>query len=205
MPEELLGAPRLLDTDRLSLKKTAGTLDPSGTYLTVAVGSSTDTIFGTTNGMFLIDTSKGAIFGLAKASNQNFDPSVAGTYHAIHYSKSNTSTGAGNVESGTPVTGTATLVVTNAGAITIADSSGNVMAEGSLVPVADTSYLYVGANELTDPCDGLFTFRTTSNSLQQDVFVTFQGNALMFSSFGAEQLSFANEAYSYFYGVGLGG
>jgi hypothetical protein len=69
--------------------------------------------------------------------------------------------------------------------------------------VADASYIYDGtANKLSDPCYGMFTFRTTANS-QQDVFVSFQGKAVIFASFQTA-LPLTNYApYTYFYGVGL--
>ena len=57
-------------------------------------------------------------------------------------------------------------------------------------------------NKLSDPLNGMFTFRTTANS-QQDVFVSFQGNAVVFASFQTA-LPITNYApYTYFYGVGL--
>jgi hypothetical protein len=175
----------------------------SGTYLTITNGSETSTAFGTADGMFLVDTPNGTIFGLQQAAAKTFDPSVAGTYHAIYYSKANASTGAGNVEVGTPALGSATVAVTAAGAVTITDSSGTVMAQGTLAAVADTPYLYGGSPSLADPCYGLFTFQTTDGAVTQDVFVSFLGRTLMFSSFSAQLPSVANETYSYFYGVGL--
>jgi hypothetical protein len=53
------------------------------------------------------------------------------------------------------------LTVTATGAVTITDSSGTVMAQGTLAAVADTSYLYGGSPSLTNPCYGLFTFQST--------------------------------------------
>ncbi|MGC1225783.1 MAG: hypothetical protein WA859_04830, partial [Candidatus Sulfotelmatobacter sp.] len=66
------------------------------------------------------------------------------------------------------------------------------------------SYLYGSSGELSDPCYGLFTFRITTATGQQDVFVTFMGQAMLFSSFTAN-LPWASPAgtYNYFYGVGL--
>jgi hypothetical protein len=175
----------------------------SGTYLTITNGSETDTAFGTANGMFLVDTPNGTIFGLQQATTKAFDAGVAGTYHAIYYSKSNASTGVGNVEVGTPALGSATVAVTAEGAVTITDSSGAVMAQGTLVAVADAPYLFGGSPSLANPCFGLFTFQTTDGAVTQNVFVSFLGQTVMFSSFSAQLPSVMDETYSYFYGVGL--
>jgi hypothetical protein len=177
-------------------------LDPSGTFLTVSqAGQGTSYVFGTANGIFAVDTQNGAILGLTQAASPNFDPTVAGTYNAIYYQKTGASTGQGNVETGTPSLGNAGLVVAASGQVTFTDAQGNPMAQGTLTPVADVSYLYGTAGQLSDPCYGLFTFRLTTATSQQDVFVSFLGQAMLFSSFTAN-LSQPG-TYSYFYGVGL--
>jgi len=145
----------------------------------------------------------GAIFGLAKAATKDFDRSVAGTYQAIYYAKNGASTEAGNVESGTPTLGSAAVAVSSGGDVTITDANGSTLASGTLTAVADTSYLYGTADELADPCYGLFTFRSNSGGVQQDVFVTFLGKSAVFSSFSAAVPSVTGETYDYFYGVGL--
>ena len=183
--------------------------DLSGTFFTVTDPnqSSQSTVFGTQNGLFAVDNDNGAILGLPKAASKDFDPTVAATYNAIYYEKRDAQmqgSGSNNVESGTPLEGKASISVSAAGAVTITDSQGNVMASGTLVPVADTSYIYDGtANTLPDPCYGMFTFRTTTATLHQDVFATFQGNAVIFSSFQTALPLVNNGTYAYFYGVGL--
>src|SRR5450755_2000238 len=58
------------------------TPDPSGAFMTSPDGNGGfDYVFGTPNGVFVVDSSNGAIIGLKKAASKNFDPSVAGTYH----------------------------------------------------------------------------------------------------------------------------
>ena len=189
-----------------TLNMAAAVIDPSGTFLTVpdpGGSGASNYVFGTANGIFAVDTANGAILGLVKAAASNFDPSTAGTYTASYYQKKNASTGAGNVETGTANLGSATVVVTNAGQITITNSNGGQMAQGTLTPVANASWLYGSSGELSDPCYGLFTFRVTSASAQQDVFVAFMGQAMLFSSFTAN-LPWNNAGtYNYFYGVGL--
>jgi hypothetical protein len=177
--------------------------DASGNFFTVnESGGSSDVVFGTQNGFFAVDTGNGTILSLPKGG-KNFASSSAGTYTALFYEKVNAQTGQGNVESGTAVEGKATVTISAGGVVNIADSQGNTLAGGTLVPVADASYIYDGtANKLSDPCYGMFTFRTTANS-QQDVFVSFQGKAVIFASFQAA-LPLVNYApYTYFYGVGL--
>ena len=179
--------------------------DPSGNFFTItdqAKGESM-TVFGTQNGLSAIDGKGGAVIGIPQASGKDFDPKVAGTYNAIYYEKPNAQM-QNNVEVGTPVEGKATVTVTAAGAVTITDSQNNPLASGTLVPVADASYLYDGtANELSNPCYGLFTFETISSSLHQETFVTFESNAVIFSSFQTALPLVNNGTYTYFYGVGL--
>jgi len=134
--------------------------DSSGNFVTISESSgSNDHVFGTQSGFFVVDTGSSAILGLPKASAKNFDPSVAGTYTAIFYEKAGAQTGQGNVETGTPSEGQATVTIAASGLMTITDSHNNTLASGTLVAAADTSYLYDGtSNKLPDPCFGMFTF-----------------------------------------------
>jgi len=179
----------------------------SGTYLSGpegGQGGGTDYIFGTSGGFFIVDTPNGSILGLQKAATKDFDPSFAGTYKAMFYQKTGAATGQGNVETGTPSLGSATITITSGGAISVSDSSGTLIAQSTLTPIADASYLYGSSGELQDPCYGLFTFRVTTANSQQDVFVTFVGNSVMFSAFSADlPWSAGSSTYDYLYGVGL--
>ena len=182
--------------------------DASGSFFTIdEEDGSTSTVFGTQNGLWAVDNNNGAILGLPKAASKNLAPTVAGTYNAIYYKKPDAQMqgqGSSSVEVGTAVEGKASISVSAGGAVTITDSQNNVMASGSLVPVADASYVYDGtANTLPDPCYGLFTFRIATSSLHQEVFVTFQGNAVIFSSFQTALPLVSGGTYTYFYGVGL--
>jgi hypothetical protein len=182
----------------------------SGTYLSGPVGGSgdgTDYIFGTASGFFIVDTPNGSIIGLPKAASSAFDPTVAGTYNAIFYAKANATTGVGNVEAGTASTGQATIVIDSLGNITATDSAGNIFINNAaLTPVASASYLYGTGSDgkLTDPCNGLFAFRSVNGARENDVFVTFVGNSVIFSKFNAiiSQGNFTG-TYNYWYGVGL--
>lgn len=179
--------------------------DSSGTFLTVTErgGGGSDYIFGTANGQFMVDTTNGAILGFQQAARKDFDPSVAGTYKALYYQKTSATTGIGNVETGTASLVNATISIDAAGHVSITDSHGaSVVSSAQLVPVADASYL-VGAGELADPCFGMFTFRVTTGSSQEDVFMTFQGRAVLFSSFKQPVPASGSSSYDYFYGVAL--
>ena len=177
--------------------------DPSGNFLKMSDGSGTyDYVFGTANGIFAVDSPNGAILGLKKATSKAFDPTFAGTYKAIFYQKTGAATGAGNVETGTPSLGNATITVGSAGQVTVTDGSGKTLVQATLTPFADASYLH-GVGEVTDPCNGVFTFRVTTASSQQDVFVTFMGQAMLFSSFSADLPWGSGNTYNYLYGVGL--
>jgi hypothetical protein len=157
--------------------------DPSGSFLKmIENGGTSDYVFGTANGIFAVDNSNGTILGLKKAATKDFDPSFAGTYKVIYYEKTGAQTGQGNVETGTPSVGNATMVIGSAGQVTVQDSTGTTLVQATLTPVADPPYLY-GTGELQDPCFGLFTFRVTTANTQQDLFVSFMSGAILFSSF----------------------
>jgi hypothetical protein len=178
----------------------------SGTYIygpDGGGGTGDDYIFGTASGFFIVDTPNGSIIGLPKAASPAFDPSVAGTYSGIFYTKANAQTGVGNVETGTASTSQATIVVTAAANITVTDSSGNTIINATLTPVANASFLYGSAGQLTDPCNGLFAFRAVTGTYEHDVFVTFVGNSVVFSKFSANLPWTQSSGYSYWYGVGL--
>jgi len=189
-----------------SINMTQAQPDASGTFLRIpdpGNGAAYDYVFGTANGVFAVDTQNGAILGLPKAATKDFDPSVAGTYKAIYYLKVNATTGQGNVETGTASLGNATITVSNLGQVTVTDAQGNAVVEATLTPVADKTYLYGTSGELQDPCYGIFTFRVTTASTQQDVFVTFMNKAMLFSSFSASAPWTSGGTYNYLYGVGL--
>ena len=174
--------------------------DPSGNFLKLmADPGQYSYIFGTSNGLFAVDTPNGAILGFQKATSPAFDPSYAGTYQAIYYQKNNASTGQGNVETGTPNLGTATLTIGSSGQLTVQNAQGTTLLQATLSPIASASYLYGSASELQDPCYGMFTVRVTNGSYNQDIFATFVGQAVLFSSF--TPISSSN--YNYLYGVGL--
>ncbi len=178
--------------------------DPSGNFFTIAESSGNDTVFGTENGFFVVDTGAGTILGLPKAAAKSLAASNAGTYTAVFYEKAGAQTGQGNVETGTPTEGTATVTIAANGLMTITDSQNNQLASGTLAAVADTAYLYDGtANTLSDPCWGMFTLRMTTGGMQQDVFASFQGNAVVFSSFQTALPIQGYAPYTYYYGVGL--
>ena len=49
----------------------------------------------------------------------------------------------------------------------------------------------------------MFTFRVRAGGAQQDVFASFQGNAVVFSSFQTALPIHGYAPYTYYYGVGL--
>jgi hypothetical protein len=178
--------------------------DPSGNFFTLDESSGNDYVFGTQTGFFVVDTGNGTILSLPKAATKSFAGSNAGTYTALYYEKTGAQTGQGNVETGTPSEGKATITISASGLVTITDSQNHVMATGTLAAVADTSYLYDGtSNTLSDPCYGMFTFRMSTGGVQQDVFASFQGNAVVFSSFQTALPIGSYAPYTYYYGVGL--
>ena len=108
------------------------------------------------------------------------------------------------METGTASTSQATIVVTAAANITVTDSTGKTVINAVLTPVASSSFLYDGsANKLSDPCNGLFTFRAVTGTYEHDVFVTFVGNSVVFAKFSANLPWTDSSGYSYWYGVGI--
>ncbi len=98
-------------------------IDPSGSFLTLSEGNGTsDYVFGTPNGIFAVDNSNGTILGLKKAATKDFDPTFAGTYKAIYYQKTGAQTGQGNIETGTPALGNATMVIDASANMTVTNS-----------------------------------------------------------------------------------
>jgi len=179
--------------------------DASGNFFTInETNGGHDYVFGTQGGLFAVDTEGGTILSQPKAATKDFNSANAGTYRAIFYEKANAQMGQNNAESGTASEDKGTVTVGATGSVTISDSQGNTMATGMLVPIADTPAIYDGtSNTLSDPLFGMFTFQTATANSQQDVFVTFQGNAVIFSSFQTGLPLVQNAVYSYFYGVGL--
>jgi len=175
--------------------------DPSGDFLTMTGQDSVDYIFGTPNGVFVVDTPNGAILAFTKAASKDFNPSFAGTYKAVYYQKVNATVNQNNQESGTPSLGHATVTIDSTGNLTVTDAQSNVLLNAPLTPVADAPYLYGSAGELADPCYGLFTFRVYHGNEPQDVFATFLNGAVLFSSFMPQ--SQVGPGYEYMYGVGL--
>jgi len=189
-----------------TLDMSSAQLDPSGTFLKIpdpGNNGTYDYVFGTASGIFAVDTPNGAILGFREAGGAVFDPTVAGAYKSIYYQKTKASTSSVNLENGTSAFGDATLLVSNAGVISMTDAHGTEIVRGRLSPVLGTSYLYKpDMTELQDPCYGLFTFRiATPGVSQQDVFVTFIGQAMLFASFTENLVQ--QGSYSYFYGVAL--
>lgn len=178
----------------------------AGDYFTIheQQDNSSDVVFGTVGGLWAVDTANGAIVGLQKAATKDFNPANAGTYNAVYYRKKNAQT-QNNVETGTVLQGLATITIDTTGNIAIVDETGNTLASGQLGPVADQTWLYDHtASTLSDPCYGLFAFRNVTASAHQEVFVAFQGKAVLFESFKTSLPipSDGSGTYNYSYGVG---
>jgi hypothetical protein len=179
--------------------------DASGKFFTIHETQGDDVVFGTQNGLWAVDGGNGAILGLPKTSTKAFDPTTAGSYTAIFYEKAGAQTGQNNVETGTASQGKGTLTVGADASVSLVDSQNNTLASGTLVAVADSSYIYDGTvNTLSNPCNGMFTARVTAtNGDRQDFFVSFQGRAAIFGSFQTAVPVVGQPTYTYFYGVGL--
>lgn len=187
-----------------SFSASSVTEDASGDFFTINESQGSDYAFGTPSGFFVVDTGSGTILSLPKASTKAFDAARAGSYTALYYEKANAQTGQGNIETGTPSEGKGTVTISADGLMTITDDRNNTLATGTLAAIADTPYLYDGTpNTTSDPLYGMFTFRMSAAGIQQDVFASFQGNAVIFSSFQTGLPITGYAPYTYYYGVGL--
>lgn len=181
---------------------------PANQYVVLNGNNAQGTIFGTASGYVVFDTPNGSGVCMKATTSSAFDPANAGTYHAIRYSKSGAQEN-NNTESGTPDLGRVDVVVDGSGNLTVTDPANNntLVFSGALTPVANASYL-VGNNKFADPCNGMFTCRTTTANSQSDLFVTFMQGSLFFSYYQTALPYVApfpgtNGTYDYSYGVGL--
>jgi hypothetical protein len=172
-------------------------------------------IFRTTGGFFAVDTPNGAIIGLQQASGTAFKPSDAGIYKAVIYMKQGATTGSGNVE--TPTQGSVervTITVGTDGAISVSDEDGNELANIDLEALADDASIVPNsggetmASGIGNSCPGLFkaTDAVTApdgSPQEQQIFVTFIDDALLFCSFTPQPTIGDPSEYDYFYGVAL--
>jgi hypothetical protein len=164
--------------------------------------ASTDIIFGTATGSFVVDTPQGAIFGFKAAASSAFDPTKAGSYTAIVYGRDATFTlvqNAPGIESGTPSIDMANVVIGASGSIRITQGS-TVIVDTTLSPFAGSAYQ--GPGKVVDPCPGLFYFTDHNNS---PVFVSFFDQAFSFAQFTPQQApqGVTPATYHYAYGVGV--
>jgi hypothetical protein len=177
--------------------------DPSGNFLKVVDGAGVSYVFGAAD-EFIADRPDGTMLGFRKAATKDFDPTFTGTYATSVYEKSDASSNQGNVEAGSPSFDHGSLTISANGRVTISDSQKHVVAVGTLVPVSEVPELYNGGIfSLSDPCFGLFTFRVSTPTSQQDVYVAFQGHSVAFASFKTAQPRDFSKPYDYFYGVAV--
>jgi len=105
-----------------------------------------------------VDTANGAILGLKKAAKRELRCLLRRNLQRHLLQKTN-ATDTQNGETGTASLGSATLVVTSGGQVTVSNAQGGTMAQGTVTPVADVTSLYGSPGELDDPCNGVFTFK----------------------------------------------
>ncbi|MFZ1083748.1 MAG: Ig-like domain-containing protein [Terracidiphilus sp.] len=216
MPFNLLGPNNSGFNLLPNFQMNAVTTSPAPDYLVLQLpeppaNSGKNYIFGAPNGMFLVDSEDGSMIGLPKAASKDFDSSWANTYTFTYYQKNNAYGPDGNSpEAGDISGGVGTLTLNSSGKLSLLDASGNTIASGLLVDVADTASLFNGTTtggpttvgELGDPCHGLFTFTTVSGGQTQQVFAAFAGSTVLLSSFKTATSFNPGDNYDYFYGVG---
>ena len=181
-------------------------LDPTGTFMRIGDlsgnGSDAD-MFGVANGVFAIDSPEGTIYASPQAILPTFNSANSGTYKALYYEKKNVTVGKSGVETSNPTLSSATVALDQDANFTVTDATHHTLLTGTLIPVANATYLYGSSAKLGSACPGLFTVRTTTLASQQDVFVTFTGKSMLFASFTAALPLNGGSPYSYLYGVGM--
>ncbi len=196
--------------ENVSFPLTGSVEGANGTYVTVPANSST--VFGTTGtgASVLVDVDFGSVIGLQKAQSAAFQSSNAGSYTGVAYGKTGaTYSGLTQLETGTGTFTDVALSITSGGVATLTNADTNaVISTGTLIPVSSASYFYNGtSNEVTDPCYGLFTYRTTVAGVSQtDVYVAFDlggSGSAAFSMFTAALPLNNASPYNYLYGVAV--
>ena len=173
--------------------------------MTLTQNGSTDTIFATQGGFFVVDNPNGSIISVPQAGSSAFDPSAAGTYKALAFAKTASMGGGSGLETGTGTVASYTLTLSAAGLATLTDASGTVLASQTLLPVAQVpSLLATGTGQLPNPCPGLFTFEAMNGTVRQDVYLEFINQAILFGTFSYDTAQTgSNPAYAYAYGIAL--
>ncbi len=154
-------------------------------------------IFATTDGLLAVDTGNGSLVCLQESASSALTASNAGTYRALRYGKNGANTGMGNVESGLGIVDKVTIAVAVDGTLLITDAANATVASGTITPFAGTA-LETGIGHA---CLGLFHADITVGGVTQEVFITFTGDAMLFSSF--RPTASGSSTYDYFYGVAL--
>ncbi|MBA3937654.1 MAG: hypothetical protein H0X38_09340 [Planctomycetes bacterium] len=162
-------------------------------------------IFATTSGLLAVDTGNGSLVCFHQAATNAFVPAVAGTYRALAFAKNGVTTGSGNTE--TPAVGTVaklSISLDASGLISVTDAGSTVLASGTIAPFDSTLTTGIG-----NACPGMFHLTIPRiaadgvTAVNQELFLTFVGDALMFSSFQPDPSVSDMRSYDYFYGVAL--
>jgi hypothetical protein len=213
---EMIGRSPFIDG---SIPAAAINEDSSGTFFTIqgADGDSSSVVADSKG--YLISRGDGTYLALEQAASKEFDPLNAGTYQITLYQKIGATSTNGSDESSPSSFARGILVIGSDGRITLTNSQKQVLAQGTLQPVSDQSYLYNPNSffTLSDPCYGLFTFQVDSTSVvsnpgapsgnstvptQQSVFVAFRGRTAIIASFTKYITPNSEGPYDYFYGLG---
>ncbi len=165
-------------------------------------GDQISRVFGTPSGDFMVDSPNGALFLWRDAASTAFDPTKAGSYTALVYSKHvSYASGTETPAVGSPTLATAAVTIGASGTITVTQGGTPVFTSVALLPFAGSPWQ--GADKVIDPAPGLFYFMDASTP----VFVTFFQNAMAFATFHPDQSMAADcsgtAEYSYTYGVAV--
>jgi hypothetical protein len=179
--------------------------DPSGHFLSLTEDGSTDTLFATQGGFFVVDNPNGSIISVPQTGTSGFAAGSAGSYRALAFTKTAAMGTGSGLETGTGTVASCAVTVSAAGRFTLQDSAGNTLADQLLQPVAATPALLAsGSGQLPNACPGLFTGETTSNHIKQDVYLTFLDQAILFGTYAYDTTQIgSNPSYTYVYGVAL--
>lgn len=176
------------------------TEDSSGNFLSIDEPSGTDHAFGTQNGFFAVDTGAGTILSEPKEGSKDFDPATEGAYKALFYQRVNAQMGQNNLGNETASEDNGTVTI---GRMDRRSSPTARAPRSHPVRLGNRGYtVHLRRHFGHAVRSAVLTFRTSGTS-QQDVFVTFQGDAVIFSSFKTGLPLGQNGLYAYFYGVGL--
>ncbi len=177
-------------------------------YLPVPGGAGTAYLYGTTNGLWILDEPDGTTLGLPGGTDAGFQASFAGTYRWLWFKKVVTGYTGTGIELGVVSTGKSNLTLDATGGLQQIDGTGATVWQAPMQPVSATSWLYGNGSDgkLSNPANGVFAARKLNQTgdTRTDAFlILFPGqlNMLVFAKFVTAYPVVDATKFTYVYGI----